>query len=196
MLSGINPHVWMAVGLLMPSVLICLSVVQQYRYAGSLVESAVRLGPYVLKSKLGAGGMGEVFLAEHQLMKRQCAVKLIHPQQARDRHMRESFEREAQATAQLTHWNTVEVYDYGTTEDGRFYYVMEYLKGMNLSQYVERFGPMRKLERRVQRRNSGCVIFRVIPIADCFREKWSSFRNTAYRKVKRFITAPKGFFIA
>ena len=143
LLGGINPHVWMAIGLLMPSALICVSVYQQYRNAGRNAEPAARLGPYVLKSKLGAGGMGEVFLAEHQLMKRQCAVKLIHPQQARDRHMRESFEREAQATAQLTHWNTVEVYDYGTTDDGRFYYVMEYLKGMNLSEYVERYGPMK-----------------------------------------------------
>ena len=143
MLGSINPHVWLAVGLLMPCALVCLSVYQQYWCAGRHAEPASRLGPYVLKSKLGAGGMGEVFLAEHQLMKRQCAVKLIHPQQARDRHMRESFEREAQATAQLTHWNTVEVYDYGTTDDGRFYYVMEYLKGMNLSQYVDRYGPMK-----------------------------------------------------
>ncbi len=143
MLGGINLHLWMAVGLLMPSAVICLSVYQQYRNADRYAEPVTRLGPYVLKSRLGAGGMGEVFLAEHQLMKRQCAVKLIHPQQARDRHMRESFEREAQATAKLSHWNTVEVYDYGTTDDGRFYYVMEYLKGMNLSQYVERYGPMK-----------------------------------------------------
>ncbi|MEO2017338.1 MAG: serine/threonine-protein kinase [Fuerstiella sp.] len=142
MFGNIDPVVWIAVSLLMPSVLICVSPRQENQPSATHVEPLERLGPYVLKSKLGGGGMGEVFLAEHQLMKRQCAVKLIHPQQARDRHMRESFEREAQATAQLTHWNTVEMYDYGTTDDGRFYYVMEYLKGMNLSQYVQRYGPM------------------------------------------------------
>ncbi|MEO1983890.1 MAG: serine/threonine-protein kinase [Fuerstiella sp.] len=142
MFGNIDPVVWVAISLLMPSALICLSVYREYWPAGWNAAPIERLGPYVLKSKLGSGGMGEVFLAEHQLMKRQCAVKLIHPRQARDRRMRASFEREAQATAQLTHWNTVEMYDYGTTDDGRFYYVMEYLKGMNLSQYVQRYGPM------------------------------------------------------
>ncbi|MEQ9411446.1 MAG: serine/threonine-protein kinase [Fuerstiella sp.] len=101
-----------------------------------------RIGPYVLKERLGAGGMGDVYLAEHQLMKRHCAVKLIHPEHAEDREMRQNFEREAKATAQLTHWNTIEIYDYGTSEDGRFYYVMEYLKGVNLWHYVETYGPM------------------------------------------------------
>ena len=142
MFGNINPVTWIAICVLMPSALICFSACRERNPSGRPVKPIERLGPYVLKGKLGAGGMGEVFLAEHQLMKRQCAVKLIHPRQARDRHMRESFEREAQATAQLTHWNTVEMYDYGTTDDGRFYYVMEYLKGMNLSQYVRQHGPM------------------------------------------------------
>ncbi|APZ92201.1 serine/threonine protein kinase [Fuerstiella marisgermanici] len=100
------------------------------------------IGPYVLKERLGSGGMGEVFLAEHHLMKRDCAVKLIHPRNARDEKMRANFECEAKATARLTHWNTIEIYDYGTSVDGRFYYVMEYLKGMNLWHHVQQFGPM------------------------------------------------------
>ena len=86
--------------------------------------------------------MGEVYRAEHQLMKRQCAIKLINHKQAHDQGMRDCFEQEAKATAQLTHWNTVEVYDYGTTDDGRFYYVMEYLQGVNLSEFVDQYGAM------------------------------------------------------
>jgi serine/threonine-protein kinase len=67
---------------------------------------------------------------------------LIRPDEAGDSRTLARFEREVQATATLTHWNTVEVYDYGHTEDGTFYYVMEYLPGMNLEDLVERYGPM------------------------------------------------------
>ncbi|MCI0460972.1 MAG: protein kinase, partial [Gemmataceae bacterium] len=96
------------------------------------VFAARQLGQYHLKRQLGAGGMGEVYLAEHRLLKRPCAVKLIHPQRASDPHLLQRFEREVQATAQLTHTNTVEIFDYGHTEDGTFYYVMEYLPGLSL----------------------------------------------------------------
>ena len=101
-----------------------------------------KLGPYRLRSLLGSGGMGDVYLAEHQLLKRLCAVKLIHPEKAGDSRVRARFEREVKATAALTHPNTVQVYDYGTTDTGRFYYAMEFLDGMNLDEFVRRFGPM------------------------------------------------------
>jgi hypothetical protein len=97
---------------------------------------ARRLGQYRLKQRLGGGGMGEVFLAEHVLLRRPCAVKLIHPDQAGDPAALGRFEREVQALAALTHPNTVEVYDYGHAEDGTFYYAMEYLPGMNLEALV------------------------------------------------------------
>ena len=86
--------------------------------------------------------MGEVYLAEHQLLKRPCALKLIRPGSAGDPRALARFEREVRATARLSHPNTVEIYDYGRTEDGTFYYVMEYLPGLSLDELVERHGPL------------------------------------------------------
>ncbi len=112
---------------------------------GSLRREAFearQLGQYRLTRSLGAGGMGEVYLAEHQLLKRPCVVKLIRHDKAGDSKALARFEREVQATAKLSHWNTVEIFDYGNTDDGTFYYVMEYLPGMSLYELVNRFGPM------------------------------------------------------
>ena len=103
---------------------------------------ARQLGQYRLNRQLGAGGMGEVYLAEHQLLKRPCAIKVIRPEKAGDTRMLARFEREVQATARLTHWNTVEIFDYGRADDGTFYYVMEYLPGLSLAELVERHGPL------------------------------------------------------
>ena len=103
---------------------------------------ARQLGQYVLKTKLGSGGMGEVYQAEHQLLKRPCAIKLIKPSKATDATVLRRFEREVQATAKLTHWNTVEVFDYGHTDDGTFYYVMELLPGLSLEDLVKYHGPL------------------------------------------------------
>jgi serine/threonine-protein kinase len=102
---------------------------------------ARRLGQYRLLRRLGAGGMGEVHLAEHVLLRRACAVKLIRPDRG-GFDARARFEREVKATAALTHPNTVEVYDYGQAEDGTFYYVMEYLPGLTLQELVDRHGPL------------------------------------------------------
>jgi serine/threonine-protein kinase len=121
-----------------------LSVYGAYRIERSRREAAEarRLGPYTLVRKLGAGGMGEVYLAEHRLLKRPCAVKLIRPDQAADPRLLIRFEREVQATAGLTHPNAVQVFDYGHTPDGTFYYAMEYLPGLNLQELVKRYGPL------------------------------------------------------
>lgn len=100
------------------------------------------LGQYTLGKLLGAGGMGEVYLAEHRLLKRPCAVKLIQPQRAGDSATLNRFEREVQATARLSHPNVVEVFDYGRAEDGTFFYVMEYLSGLSLDELVRRHGAM------------------------------------------------------
>jgi len=103
---------------------------------------AKQLGQYRLKQQIGQGGMGEVYLAEHVLLKRPCAIKLIRPEKAGDAKSLARFEREVKATAKLTHWNTVEIFDYGRSDDGTFYYVMEYLPGLNLGQLVEMHGAL------------------------------------------------------
>jgi serine/threonine-protein kinase len=103
---------------------------------------ARRFGQYRLKQLLGSGGMGEVYLAEHELLKRPCAIKLIRPDKAADPTALARFEREVQATAGLSHPNTIDIYDYGRTADGTFYYVMEYLPGLSLAELVDRHGPL------------------------------------------------------
>lgn len=105
------------------------------------VLAARQLGPYRLGRKLGAGGMGEVYLAEHLLLRRPCAVKMIRPERAGDPENWRRFEREVQTTATLTHPNTIQIYDYGHADDGTFYYAMEYLPGLTLEQMVTQHGP-------------------------------------------------------
>jgi serine/threonine-protein kinase len=106
------------------------------------IDQARKLGQYQLKQLLGRGGMGEVYLAEHLLLKQPCAIKLIRPERAGDPAILRRFEREVQATARLKHWNTVQIYDYGHTADGTFYYVMEHLAGATLDQLVKAHGPL------------------------------------------------------
>ena len=106
------------------------------------VAEARQLGQYRLRRRIGCGGMGEVYLAEHQLLKRPCALKLIRSEAVADPNALERFEREVQITATLSHPNTVEIFDYGRTEDGTYYYVMEYLPGLSLAELVERHGPL------------------------------------------------------
>jgi tRNA A-37 threonylcarbamoyl transferase component Bud32 len=103
---------------------------------------ARQLGQYQLRQRLGSGGMGEVYLAEHVLLKQPCAVKLIRVERAGDPATLRRFEREVQATARLKHWNTVQIFDYGRAADGTFYYVMEYLPGITLEQLVKQHGPL------------------------------------------------------
>ena len=104
--------------------------------------AARKLGQYQLKQQLGAGGMGEVYLAEHVLLKRPCAVKVIRPEQAGDPTTLQRFLREVQVTSTLTHPNTVQVFDYGQAEDGTVYYAMEYLTGLSLDDLVRAHGPL------------------------------------------------------
>jgi serine/threonine-protein kinase len=106
------------------------------------VSEARQLNQYRLRRRIGSGGMGVVYLAEHQLLKRPCAIKLIAPERAGDPKALARFEREVRTTARLSHPNTVEIYDYGRTEDGTFYYVMELLNGLSLADLVARHGPL------------------------------------------------------
>jgi serine/threonine-protein kinase len=111
-------------------------------------ERADELGSYTLEKQLAAGGMGEVWLAHHRMLKRDAAVKLIRPdllsgQSIRGENViRRRFEREAQATAALRNPHTVALFDFGMTQEGMFYYVMELLEGIDLQALVQKFGPM------------------------------------------------------
>ena len=113
---------------------------------GTELTHARELGSYRLVERLGEGGMGEVWRAEHQLLARPAAIKLIRTQtrlRARDpRSSAARFEREAQVTAGLRSPHTIQLYDFGVTDDGAFYYVMELLDGFDLQVLVERFGPV------------------------------------------------------
>ena len=109
----------------------------------ALLEEGLPLGHYRLLEKIGQGGMGEVWLAKHQMLARPAAIKLIHPEalQQEDRQsIRERFRREARATAALSSPHTVELYDFGVSESGAFYYVMERLRGLDLASMLKRFG--------------------------------------------------------
>jgi serine/threonine-protein kinase len=114
---------------------------------GQDVSRAREMGSYRLVERLGVGGMGEVWRANHRMLARPAAIKLIHqevlgPDSGTAEAMLARFEREAQVTASLQSPHTVELYDYGTTEDGVFHYVMELLEGVDLERLVRRFGPL------------------------------------------------------
>jgi len=103
------------------------------------------LGSYHLESLLGKGGMGEVWRASHRLLRRDAAVKLIRPNSMFGigdvGHVRQRFEQEAHAIASLRSPHTVALYDFGMSDDGDLYYVMELLEGLDLQALVDRYGP-------------------------------------------------------
>lgn len=113
---------------------------------GTDVARAQELGSYRLIERLGRGGMGEVWRASHQLLARPAAIKFIRPEAVAGadageaKMMLKRFEREARSTASLTSAHTVDLYDFGVTEDGSFYYVMELLDGLDCDDLVRRFG--------------------------------------------------------
>jgi serine/threonine-protein kinase len=107
------------------------------------VFEARNLGRYRLKKRLASGGMGEVWVAYHPSLKRDVAVKILRNDvQMQSENAVPRFEREARATADLQHPNTVRVFDYGATEDGLLYYVMELLEGETVAEFVNRVGPL------------------------------------------------------
>src|SRR5262245_21688875 len=111
----------------------------------ALLDEGLPLGLYRLMEKLGEGGMGEVWRARHQLLARPCAVKLIRPELLGEKNREAATERfrlEARSIARLSSPNTVRLYDFGVSENGSFYFVMELLTGMDLASLIQRFGPM------------------------------------------------------
>lgn len=115
---------------------------------GVEVAAARRMGSYTLERRIGSGGMGEVWLGRHRLLARPAAVKLIQagagdgPASADASVVLRRFEREAQATAALRSPHTIQLYDFGVSDDGQFYYVMELLDGLDADTLVRQFGPL------------------------------------------------------
>jgi eukaryotic-like serine/threonine-protein kinase len=112
---------------------------------GKAVTEARELGSYQLVELLGRGGMGEVWRARHRLLARPAAIKLIRANDSEDGPSEEAasrFEREAHVTASLSSPHTVQLFDFGISDDGTFYYVMELLDGLDLDTLVSRYGPL------------------------------------------------------
>lgn len=120
---------------------------QMFQRMGKRLREARDLGNYQLVERLGEGGMGEVWRARHRLLARDAAVKLVRPEilgasEPDARAQLRRFEREAQATAALSSQHTVRLFDFGATDEGSFYYVMELLAGRDLETLVKKFGPL------------------------------------------------------
>jgi eukaryotic-like serine/threonine-protein kinase len=126
---------------------VALSLLEQYvshqRGPNRKPESdSGNLGPYRLRIRIGSGGMGDVFLAEHTLLRRRCAIKIIRADRVEDPVNRTRFEREVRWAAQMCHPNIVTIYDGGRLANGTFYYAMEYLDGVDLQELVEQYGAL------------------------------------------------------
>ncbi len=99
-------------------------------------SQVLRLGQYHLEEEIGRGGMGVVYRARHVMLRRDTALKLLAAPPDDDQALAR-FEREVQLTAELSHPNTIAIYDYGRTPDGRFYYAMEYIDGLTFDELIE-----------------------------------------------------------
>ncbi|KFE70416.1 serine/threonine-protein kinase [Hyalangium minutum] len=135
LVPALEALLWSAIAIIMASLV--TRVIYGLR---KQVRDARKLGQYTLLQMLGAGAMGDVYLASHAMMRRRTAIKVLRA--SHDGHGLERFEREVQLTSQLTHPNTIAIYDYGRTAEGLFYYVMEHLEGMDLERLLAASGPL------------------------------------------------------
>jgi serine/threonine-protein kinase len=130
------------------AVILAFFLSRQIFRMGKDIQEAKSMGSYRLVEKLGTGGMGEVWLARHQMLARPAAIKIISRRFLSDGSLDSGdtvlkrFQREAKATAMLESEHIIRLFDFGSTSDGSFYYAMEYLNGLNLEELVAKFGPI------------------------------------------------------
>ncbi len=146
--NTIHPSWWVAkveslaiIGLLGLSLGLAIFAWMTIRKLNRELEQLQRIGPYVLEKEVGRGGMGRVFKARHDLLKRPTAIKVLHDELVDERSIAR-FKREAQLVARLEHPNTVMVYDFGVNQRQQFYLVMEWIEGETLDARVRRAGPL------------------------------------------------------
>jgi serine/threonine protein kinase len=132
MANAVDAGIRIMYGLTLVVVLISVGMMRQTH---PRLTMGSRFGPYKLLKRIGEGGLGEVFLAQHELMKRFAAIKILRAD-AHNRDCISLFEREVQATSLLSHPNTVAIYDFGRATDGRLFYAMEFLSGLSLAKLL------------------------------------------------------------
>ena len=132
---------WMFMLVLLAGAVAVWAAADRLAASAGRVSPRSQVGRYTLVRKIGEGGMGVVWEAQHALLRRPTAVKLLKHEQF-DAAGAARFEREVQLASRLTHPNTIEIYDYGRTLGGAFYYAMELLPGVNLDELVSREGPL------------------------------------------------------
>ena len=149
--SGLTlPSATMQFWRFLPSVIcagLAFSIASVIHQLEAAADAARRLGSYRLRHLLGRGGMAEVWEAEHRMLARPAAVKLVRPEWLEDDRrsaetMLQRFQREVSATSVLCSPHTIEVYDFGRAQDGTFFYAMERLEGIDLHSLVQGFGPL------------------------------------------------------
>ena len=138
-----NPHVFVLFSTMWCAFAVFTAAANSRQLYGlrAKIREIGKLGQYTLEEKIGEGGMGVVHRATHAMLRRPAAIKLLLKDRASERDQAR-FEREVQMTSQLRHPNTISIFDYGRTSDGVFYYVMEYLDGLDLERLVRAVGPL------------------------------------------------------
>ena len=140
-LYAVRTTFWVLITLLTAGALGGLVASQVIYRLRRTVSEVQQLGQYSVGEKIGEGGMGAVYRASHAMLHRDAAIKILQSGDASGERAAR-FEREVQLTSSLRHPNTIEIYDYGRSPDGTFYYVMEYLNGLSLRQIVQESGPL------------------------------------------------------
>src|SRR3954467_8739048 len=109
-----------------------------------MIDVGQTIGNYKITAKLGEGGMGVVYLAEHPVIGKKVAMKAIHPELSRNAEVVSRFVTEAKSVNQIGHEHIVDIADFGNTPDGEFYFIMEFLQGEQLADRLKhegRLGP-------------------------------------------------------